>query len=64
MENAQYYFDINDLDPQECFKAYEQEPDSTLGHHWDTASNKANLILLGNRSYDNSMVFLEIESSS
>ena len=63
LENAQYYFDMNDLEPQECFKAYERDPDSTHGQYWITAGRQANLILLGNRSYDNSMICLEIELS-
>ncbi|PHS15391.1 MAG: hypothetical protein COA86_14355 [Kangiella sp.] len=61
LEQAQYYFDINDLEPQDCFEASEQNPRSTFGQHWSTACLKANLILKGNRLYDNSLICLEID---
>lgn len=64
LKYAQYYFDVNNLNALQCFKAYQLEPDALLGQHWISACQKANLILMGNRLYDNSLICLEIESTS
>lgn len=64
LELAQCYFDLEDLDPYECFTAYQTNPDSSLSRHWIAAEKEANLVLAGNRMYDNSMITIEIEFSS
>jgi len=61
LELAVAYFEDNDLNPQACFEAMQDDNGSELAMHWYKAQRLANKVLLSDSRFDNSMVCLDFD---
>lgn len=58
LELAVRYFEDHELEPAECYAAYQLDRDSELGQAWYAAGTEANKVIEGNQRYENSMIVL------
>ncbi|BDM63237.1 hypothetical protein NFHSH190041_06890 [Shewanella sp. NFH-SH190041] len=58
LELAVRYFEEQEVEPAECYAAYQLDRDSELGQVWYAAEKAANKVIEGNQRYENSMIVL------